>query len=108
MFAMVNFISYPENLLPVSIIKKTSLKAPLDAAEFHVLDDKSLCIVLRNCYQRILIARKQGDVFRTWRSYDRAVLFVQTNFLAVCSIEIVLARKASGEAQPMKIEGALK
>lgn len=108
MFAMVNFISYPENLLPVSIIKKTSLKAPLDAAEFHVLDDESLCIVLRNSYQRILIARKQGDVFRTWRSFDRAVLFVQANFFAVCKIEIVLAKQPTESAHPLNIGGALK
>jgi len=104
----VNLISNRENLLPVSIIKKCSLKAPLDAAEFHVLDDESLCIVLRNSYQRILVARKQGDVFRTWRSFDRAVVFVQTNFFAVCTIEIVLAKQASENAHSINIEGVSK
>ena len=85
----VTLINNPESLLPANIIKKSSLKAPLDSAEFHFLDDQSLCIFLLNSHQRILVARKQGDVFRTWRSVDRAVGFIRANF-TVTTIQIHL------------------
>lgn len=85
----VKHASHNENLLPLSIIKKISLNAPIDSAEFHYLADGSVCIYLLNAHSRTLVARKQGDVSRTWRSVDRAIDFLKTHF-AISIINIHL------------------
>jgi len=76
------------NLLPLSIIKKIGAKDPLDSAEFHYLEDGRVCIYLLNEQQRILVARRQGDVFRTWRSVDRAIDFIKSHFTTTTIIQI--------------------
>lgn len=78
-----------EQLLPINIIKKMGVYPTLDSAEFHFTTTKTLCIFLNGAQQRILIARKQGDTPRSWRSVDRAIDFVKTHF-AIKTINIQL------------------
>ena len=86
----ITVLNNSQGLLPVSIIKKSAIKAHLNSAEFHFLDDGSLYMFLLTSQQRILVARKQGDVFRTWKSIDRAVTFIKANF-SLATIQVFLA-----------------
>lgn len=75
-----NSIPSSANLLPLNIIKKICHPKECDLAEFRYQLDGSICICLVQGQQRFLIARKQGDVSRTWKSVDTAIKLLKSHF----------------------------
>jgi hypothetical protein len=91
-----------EQLLSINIIKKSGVYPTIISAEFIFTSNNALQILLllTGSHQRILIARKQGDSPRSWRSVDRAIDFIKTHF-AIENITIklypILTRESSYE-----------
>ena len=73
------FSEVRERLLPIHIIKRSVLSS-LATAEFRYVDGPNICICLKSDEEKILIAKRQGDLVRTWRSADSAIEFLKTNF----------------------------
>lgn len=67
-------------LLSLHSLRQLSEVTPFTTAILYYQSNNVVCAVLCSDVHEILIARKEGDTPRTWKSVERAIGFLRARF----------------------------